>query len=253
MMRISPPTTPTKPPTTPTTPTTPAYPYQKKLSFSRGQMDSQYMKIPPNRKKVIFDASLPQDQTKKTKTRLKRHSMSLDDKSKFYSKSNIKKMNVESRNAVPTMIQFFKSHLQTRYKKPVVREIMSALKAKVEQKVKTKHDEVFNLDLQQARKYFLEEIIMDEMQNMASGKKPLTLLPKASQIYPNRVIIKNLLHKNIYIPIKEGLTNGMVKIIYASLIGVDDPSRIIFLKDGNLIQDTYYTESCIIDAMVMEK
>ena len=250
MMRMSPPpTTPTKPPTTPTTPTTPAYPYPKKLLFSRGQMDSQDMKTPPNPKKVKFDASLLQDQTKKTKTRLKRHAMSLDDKSNFYSKSNIKKMNVESRNAVPAMIQFFKSYLDTIYKKPEVRKIMSALKAKMELIVKTKRDEVFNLDLQQARKYFLEEIIMEEMQNMASGK-PLTLLPTASPIYPNHVTIKNLLNENIYIPIEEGVTYGMIKIIYASLIGIDNPSRIIFLKDGNLLQDTYYTEPCVIDAMV---
>jgi hypothetical protein len=250
MMRMSPPTTPTKPPTTPTTPTTPAYPYPKKLSFTRGQMYSQDMKTPPNPKKVKFDASLLQDQTKKTKTRLKRHAMSLDDKSNFYSKSNIKKMHVKSRTAVPTMIQFFKSHLATRYKKSVVREIMSVLNAKVEQKVNIKHDEVANLDLQQARKYFLEEVIMEEMQNMASGK-PLTLLPKASPIYPNHVTIKNLRDEYTYnIPIEEGVTYGEIKIIYASLIGLDDRSRIIFLKDGNLLQDTYYTEPCIIDAMV---
>ena len=105
------------------------------------------------------------------------------------------------------------------------------------------------MDLQQAKKYFLEEIIMEEMQNMGI---PLTLLPKASPIYPNHVTIKNLRNEHIFIPIEEGVTNGMVKIIYASLIGMDDPSRIIFLKDGNLIQDTYYTESCIIDAMITD-
>lgn len=237
MMRMS-------PPTTPNTPPTPFYP------FGRSQMSSQEVKkTPPNPRKVKFDASLPQDQTKKTKTQLKRHRMSADDKSNFYSKSNIKKMQVKSKNAVPTMIQFFKNRLETRYKKSVVRQIMSVLNAKVEQKVKTKRDEVFNLDLQQARKFFLEEIIMEEMQNMASGK-PLTLLPKASQIYPNHVTVKNPTYLTYNIPIEEGVTYGMIKIIYASLIGIDDPSRIVFLKDGNLIQDTYYTDSCIINAMV---
>jgi hypothetical protein len=238
-------------PTTPTTPPTPFYPYPKKnLSFGQDQMGSQDMKSPPNpRKKISFDASLPQDQTKKTKTRLKRHSMSADDKSNFYSKSNIKKMRGQSRTAVPTMKQFFKSHLATRYTKSVVRQIMSVLNAKVEQKVKTKRDEVANLNLQQARKYFLEEIIMEEMQNMALGK-PLTLLPKVSQIYPNHVTIKNLRNENTFIPIEEGVTNGMIRLIYASLIGVDDPSKIIFLKDGNLIEDADYTESCIINAIV---
>ena len=254
-------------PTTPTTPPTPFYPFGRSqmssqevkkttpfypfYPFGRSQMSSQEVKkTPPNpkEKKISFDASLPQE-TKKTNTRLKRHGMSADDKSNFYSKSNIKKMRGQSRTAVPTMKQFFKSHLATRYKKSVVREIMSVLNAKVEQKVKTKRDEVANLNLQQARKYFLEEIIMEEMQNMALGK-PLTLLPKVSQIYPNHVTIKNPRNENTFIPIEEGVTNGMIRLIYASLIGVDDPSKIIFLKDGNLIQDADYTESCIINAIV---
>jgi len=204
-------------------------------------------------KKINFDDSLP-DRAQQTRgMRGRGHSMSIQDIPYFYSPYQQERMKIQSRTLDTSIKQMFRRELAAKYSTDMVRSIMSNLEQQVEEKVDQQKKRVENLKVAQAKKYFLEEIILKELEKLALGQQtsflPKPKTPKPPQIQPNYVTIKSIRGENTYIPLQQGVTNGVIKDVYGGMIGVDR-ARLKFIKNGKVLKDEEEAQSCVIVAIV---
>jgi hypothetical protein len=112
-------------------------------------------------------------------------------KNLFYSAEEENKMKSQASSIQSKLKQEFKAWLHSKYYPTDVVFIMSNLEKLVLQKVKQEQKKVANLKIRQAKKYFLEQLIVQEIDKYVLGQKS-SLLPVISppQDKQNKVHLK---------------------------------------------------------------
>jgi len=158
-------------------------------------------------------------------------------KNLFYSVEEQDKMKSQALSIQSKLKQEFKVWLHSKYSPTDVVLIMSNLEKLVLQKVKQEQKKVANLKIRQAKKYFLEQLIVQEIDKYVLGQKS-SLLPVISppQDVQNKVHFRSISNENTYIPFTDHDTYSTLKQKYAQLKGIPKAS-IKFLINGKIPKD----------------
>jgi hypothetical protein len=193
-------------------------------------------------KKVSFDISLPQDKPVQTRgMRGKAHPMSAQDQTHFYTIQQENRMKQQARSAEIIIKNSFRQIISSEYSTQEVAQIMKNLDQKVEKLALQQQDKVGKLRLYQAKKYFLEMVVDQEIDRLSFGQNT-TLLPLktrrgSQQQALTSINIRNIRNQATSVPFQSTETYGQIKVKYGAMKGID-PSTIKFICNGKIYKDT---------------
>lgn len=194
-------------------------------------------------KKVTFDTSLPQDKPVQSRGMSgKAHPMSAQDQKHYYTIPQENRMKQQARLAQTIIKDSFKQILLLEYSPEQISQIMKNLDQKVEKLVLQQQQKVGTLKRHQARKYFLEVVVDQEIDRLSFGQNT-SLLPnkprRGSQQQQTATLIniKNIRNQATPVPFESTDTYGQIKVKYGGIHGID-PSRIKLICNGKIYKDT---------------
>lgn len=194
-------------------------------------------------KKVSFDTSIPQDKPVQTRgMRGLAHPMSVQDEENFYTIQQQKRMKQQALFAEGIIKDSFKQILLSVYSTQQVAQIMKNLNQKVNKLALQQEQKVGTLKLYQAKKYFLEQVVDQEIDRLSFGQNTSLLLAKQQRRGSQKqalssIDIKNIRNQATAVPFQSTDTYGAVKSKYGGLLGID-PARIRFICNGKVYKDT---------------
>jgi hypothetical protein len=201
-------------------------------------------------KKVSFDTSLPQDKPVQTRgMRGKAHPMSAQDQAHYYTISQENRMKQQARLAEVIIKHSFRQIISSEYSTQEVTQIMKNLDQKVEKLALQQQQKVGTLKRYQAKKYFLEMVVDQEIDRLSFGQNT-TLLPVktrrgSQQQTATSINIKNIRNQATPVPFQSTDTYGSVKAKYGAINGID-PSRIKLICNGKIYKDTEVVNPSLI-------
>lgn len=193
-------------------------------------------------KKVSFDSDLPQDKPVQTRgMRGKAHPMSAQDEARFYTVQQENRMKQQARLAENIIKDGFRQLISSTYSTQQVAQIMKNLDQKAEKLALQQQQKVGTLRRYEAKKYFLEMVVDQEVDRLGYGQNT-TLLPVkprrgSQQQVLTSINIKNIRNQETPVPFQSTDTYGHIKAKYGALHGIE-PSRIKLICNGKIYKDT---------------
>jgi hypothetical protein len=201
-------------------------------------------------KKVSFNSDLPQDKPVQTRgMRDKSHQMSKQDEASFYTVQQENRMKLQARWAEKIIKDGFEQIISSTYSTQQVAQIMKNLDQKAEKLALQQQQKVGTLKRYQAKKYFLEMVVDQEVDRLSYGQNT-TLLPVktrrgSQQQTLTSINIKNIRNQETPVPFQSTDTYGSIKAKYGAINGID-PSRIKLICNGKIYKDTEVVNPSLI-------